>query len=181
MNVACGCQHALCASAGTQNLVVSQGGIGGAPAGTHAAAHGAAAHGVHVHPRTAPPDPARAQAVLDATLGAFAAARASDFAPSPRGKTHLKLTPQQENAFRAAFPGVPVPRSVMFDKATGQALAAVYVRKDRPVDLGLGPAHRHGPDRPYMQHVWFTPGRLELAFSDTTRRAEALRAVRNRA
>ena len=150
---------------------------------THQAAHGVSVldDGKIEHMRSAPEDRARAQRVLEANMEIFGDLRYEDTAPSrddkPNGD-HRDIPPAKIKEFQARFPDLPVPREVVYNMKTMRVNGVVYANGKSPADLGLGAMHQHRAGGGYMQHVWFTPGDLELAYSDVMRRDEVRSATR---
>lgn len=140
--------------------------------------HGA--HDKHVVQRTAPENRKRAKAILDASISMFGNTRANKFKPSRNaGGDHRQLTDAMKAEWTRRLPGLPVPGSVVIDQKTGRTQGAVFILRDG-ADLGMGTAHRHEGGRATMQHVWFTPGNMDLAFSDVSRKKQARAAANAR-
>ena len=133
--------------------------------------------------RTAPADTARAQSVLNYGMqmfGSLTYAQTDPGAKNPNG-THRKIPEAMKQQWHAAHPDLPIPNMVVFDKAGagGRPIGLLFISPNGP-DLGMGPMHQHQPGKPFMAHMWFVPGNLDLAFSDTTRKAEAEAAAARR-
>lgn len=116
-------------------------------------------------PRSAPENPERAGAILDAVVQSFAHhGRAGlDF---KNNQTHGYLSAAERREFTRRYPGLPAPNALVFEGKGTKPLGVVYRTSRGQFDLGMGARHQHHDGNDQMQHVWFTPGNLNLAFSD---------------
>ncbi|MCW2924728.1 MAG: hypothetical protein JWM98_2132, partial [Thermoleophilia bacterium] len=132
-------------------------------------------------PRTTPEDPAKAKALLAATMQAFGGLTMQNTEGSAQGgpnSSHRKVPDALAKQFAATHPGMPVPKLIVFDTKTGTPIGAFFPGgKDKVPDLGMGTAHRHSADGPAMEHIWFTPDDLQLAFSDVAEKDRAKAAA----
>lgn len=166
----------------------AHGGAGGAVAGAQNigqtdqhASHGKnRRHGNHrmlVTQRTAPPDEARARRTLKAAMDMFSDARYEQMLPGRNPESNHRRIPEKLLAeWKRRYPDMPVPRAVVFDLDSRKPIGVVF-RSDDRIDLGMGPQHQHNAGADYMQHIWFVPNDLELAYSDTTRGRDAKKAA----
>jgi hypothetical protein len=138
---------------------------GHAGAGPNAGKH--QHHGMRIIKRDRPDDLARAQRNFDAVYGSFRThGRAGlDF---KNNQTHGYISAAEQAAFRRQHPGLPVPQSIVFREGSNTPIGVTYRTTDPNFDLGMGDLHDHTNDNgsSRMQHIWFTPGDLRLAFSD---------------
>jgi hypothetical protein len=129
--------------------------------------------------RTSANDPARAARVMQASLKLLSGLRYDQTLPgsiNPNGD-HRKIPDSVKAQWKAQYPDLPVPNVLVFDKKSGTAVGVMFVGGAKAPDLGMGLLHEHTEDGAIMQHMWFVPGNMELAFSDTTRKAEAVKAA----
>ena len=85
-------------------------------------------------------------------------------------QTHGYIGAAERAAVHRANPGLPVPESIVFREGSNTPIGVTYRTKDPNFDLGMGDRHDHTNDNgtSQMQHIWFTPGDLQLAFSDVS-------------
>ena len=151
------------AGAPTADAAAGQKGIGQKPPAQHAAG----AHDKTIIQRTRPEDRALATRNLNAVMEMFGDTKYAGLVTKEPGGTHGKLTPDMKAAFAKRYPGLPVPSSVVFAKGgVGKPIGVVYSDK-QSIDLGMGGNHQHKVGGTNMQHIWFVPNDLAVAFSDT--------------
>jgi hypothetical protein len=65
------------------------------------------------------------------------------------------------------------PNMLLYRKTSSglKLIGAVLMAVDKAPDLGLGEWHVHDGHRELMKHVWFTPGNLDAAFSESEPKA----------
>jgi hypothetical protein len=119
--------------------------------------------------RTTPNDTALAKRILQASLTLF-----GSLGMPAGGKTHVPLTAAQKSQWSSQNPGLPVPNQVVFDAKSGRAVGMLFVGGDKAKDLGMGALHQHAAGGAIMQHIWFTPSNLDLAFGDATVKQQAI-------
>jgi hypothetical protein len=150
---------------------------------TFAAVDGAAGgHGEHdkiVIQRTSPADTARANGVLQAAIQMFGNLGWNQaIAPAGKPDADHRIIPDSMKAqWKAQYPGLPVPNRVVFDRATQRPVGLLFVGGGKAPDLGMGQVHQHKAGGPIMQHLWFTPGNLDLAFGDAMVKHQAIPAA----
>jgi hypothetical protein len=130
--------------------------------------HDATQHAGHtVVERTKPVDKKRAKAIAKAVSEFFGTTKRGDVTFKPGGQTHGRLTDEARAAFKKKY-GLPAPRSVVFPKGGNKPIGVVYNEKvNGNFDLGMGVKHTHREGGNEMEHVWFTPGNLDLAYTDS--------------
>jgi hypothetical protein len=139
-----------------------------------------AGHGHIMIPRTTPVDKQRARKIAKAVKSFFKDVKRSQVTFAKTGvKTHGVLPESMRKAFKAKYPDLPAPRSIVFPKGGKTPIGVVYNEKVNGAnfDLGMGMKHKHSATGSEMEHVWFTPNDLALAYSDssggTTRKVQA--------
>jgi hypothetical protein len=139
--------------------------------------HGSMAEHVTIV-RTSANDTARATRVMQASLKLLGPLTMHNTQGKSGPTDDHRVIPASVKAqWQAQYPDLPVPNLVVFDKASGKAVGALFVGGTKAKDLGMGTMHEHSAGGAIMQHMWFVPGDLQLAFSDTTRKAEAIKAA----
>lgn len=122
--------------------------------------------------RTTANDTARAKRILQASLNLFGG---SSIAPG--GKTHVPLSGAQKAQWSQAHPDLPVPNQLVYDARSGRAVGMLFVGGDKAKDLGMGQLHQHEAGGAIMQHIWFVPDNLDLAFGDAAVKQQATQAA----
>jgi len=155
-----------------------------APSAPTAPAAPAGKEAKHEHimiPRDTPENPTRAKKILKATMSTFGKLKKTSkditFRPGST-QTHGKISKELRQKFKKEHPGMPVPTHVTFAAKGTAALGVMYSSKDGDYDLGLGRKHQHFEGGAQMQHVWFTPKNMDLAFADTPGVSNIVRAYR---
>jgi hypothetical protein len=128
--------------------------------------------------RTSANDPARAKRVMQAALQLLAPLTWSQTTGKTSPDADHRVIPASVKAqWKAQFPDLPVPNLVVFDKQSQRPVGALFVGGQKAPDLGMGTMHEHTENGAIMQHMWFVPNDMDLAFSDTTQKAAAIKAA----
>jgi hypothetical protein len=119
--------------------------------------------------RTTPVDTARAQKIANAVKQFFGGVKRSQVTFKQGGSgTHGVLPESLRKQFKAKYPDLPAPRSIVFPKGSSKPIGVVYNEKvNGNFDLGMGVKHKHSDAGNAMEHVWFTPSNLDLAYADS--------------
>jgi hypothetical protein len=140
------------------------------PAGGSSAGNvdiGPIGHGMAGHSAFLEGDASRAQQIYDTAKAFFGGLTRETTAPHDPSKpdaTHRLVPQAMADAYRAKYPGFPVPRQVVFQGGTNPA--GVLYQGAEVAKVGYGMHHSHGGGD-IMQHVWFR-GDLRASYSDTT-------------
>lgn len=152
-----------------------------APSGSGAPAGKDAKHGHIMIPRDKPVNQAKARKNLKATMEFFGNIKRTNkglsFRPGST-MTHAKVGKELRKKFKKQYPNLPVPTHVMFSGKGKVPLGVMYASRDGDFDLGMGRKHQHFAGGAQMQHMWFTPEDLDLAFADTPGVSPIVRAHR---
>jgi hypothetical protein len=127
--------------------------------------------------RTSAPDPARARRIYDASARLLGGLTWSNTAGSGRADSNHRTIPQSiKDQWKKLYPDLPVPSNVVFNQQSHELLGAMFVgsRTEMP-DLGMGDGHEHRANGLMMQHVWFIPNNMQMAFA--TREQGAVNAA----
>jgi hypothetical protein len=155
---------------------------GGHAAGDHMATgdHGAGGHDKIILQRSAPEDRAKAARILQAAMEFTRGLGMHNTEPAEASKPdgdHRRIPLAVRRAFEEAT-GLKSPGMIVIDRKSGMAIGALFSNGQRGFDLGMGTSHKHKADGNAMQHVWFAPDNLDLAFSDVTQKPAAMAAAR---
>ena len=115
--------------------------------------------------RTKPRDAALAQRNFEAVHSFFKDHGRRDV-EFRKTQSHGFISKADRAAFQQRYPNLPVPESVVFRRQGTSPMGVTYSTTNQQFDLGLGTQHAHSGHEERMQHIWFTPGDMELAFSD---------------
>jgi hypothetical protein len=139
--------------------------------------HGSMAQHVLIK-RTSGNDTARAQRVMQAAMKLLAPLKWGDTHGKENDNQDHRVIPESVKAqWKKEFPDLPVPNLVVFDKKSQRPVGALFVGGEQAKDLGMGTLHQHNAGGAIMQHMWFIPNNMDLAFSDTTQKQTAIQAA----
>jgi hypothetical protein len=144
--------------------------------------HGDSGHERVILQRVGQDDTARANRVFQAAMEMFDNISVDQTLPDPErpGTDHRRVSPEMKQQWKERYPGLPVPNRVIFDLKSGRSMGLLFVGGEKAPDLGMGALHQHNAGGAIMQHIWFTPGNMELAFGDATVKSEALKLAKAR-
>lgn len=129
--------------------------------------------------RSAPIDAAKAQRLATAVTSFFANVTKSQVTPGVnKTDQHFHIPKAMQQHFERQNPGLKSPTTLVFDKKTNRPFGVMYMGdKQGGPNLPMGNSHRHHPDTAFMEHIWFTPNDLGLAYGDIQKEDAARKAV----
>jgi hypothetical protein len=136
-------------------------------------------HGMAMKMRSEPINEKKAAKLATAVTEFYSDVKKSQVDPG-KNKTdqHYSIPKKMRKRFEKEYPGLKSPTTLVIDKKTDKPFGVMYMgdKKDGP-SLPAGNSHRHKDGGAFMQHVWFTPNDLGLAYGDIQAEGKAKKAV----